>query len=182
MEPSEPSFDRADFAWLAAMSFAFLVLVFFALWREAHPRWRPVQAGFRAVLEKYGGTSRARAFSPGIKQIWVPQIHLVDRCVTCHLGYQWGSVPPASLPEPLTPHPNLPYMDKHPFQDFGCTTCHGGQGWATTATAAHGDKNWDDPMLSATIASRYELQESDLIQLRCNFCHRHDVATTGMEQ
>jgi len=72
-------------------------------------------------------------------------------------------------------------MDKHPFQDFGCTTCHGGQGWATSEEAAHGSKDWNDPMLSSGVATRYGLREADLIQMRCNFCHRHDVATSGME-
>jgi len=182
MESGDQPFEASDFAWLVAMSFVFFLLVSFALWREFHPAWRPLQKQFRAAMEKYGGTERARASTPGIKQIWVPKIHLVDRCITCHLGYEWGSILPGALPEPLTPHPNLPYLDKHPFQDFGCTTCHGGQGWATRAGAAHGSKDWNDPMLSAAIASRYDLHESELIQLRCNFCHRHDVATPGMEQ
>ncbi len=182
MERPDQSYEGRDFGWLVAMSFIFLALVAFALWREFHPGWAPVQARFRAAMEKYGGTDRARAFTPGIKQIWVPKIHMVDRCITCHLGYEWGSILPATLPEPLTPHPNLPYMDKHPFQNFGCTTCHGGQGWATTASAAHGGKDWNDPMLSAGIARRYDLREADLIQMRCNFCHRHDVTTPGMDQ
>jgi cytochrome c2 len=182
MEPANQSFESRDFGWLVAVSFVFLALMVFALWREFHPPWRPVQARFRVALEKYGGTEHARTFTPGIKQIWVAKIHLVDRCTTCHLGYEWSSILPASLPQPLAPHPDLPYMDKHPFQDFGCTTCHGGQGWATSKDAAHGDKNWNDPMLSSTIASRYGLQQGDLIQMRCNFCHRHDVATPGMEQ
>jgi hypothetical protein len=73
-------------------------------------------------------------------------------------------------------------MDKHPFQQFGCTPCHGGQGWATTADAAHGDKGWNDPMLSTSLAKRYELTRGELMQMRCNYCHRHDVATPGMEQ
>ena len=37
-------------------------------------------------------------------------------------------------------------------------------------------------MLSFAIAGRYGLQEADLIQMRCNFCHRHDFATSGMDQ
>jgi cytochrome c2 len=178
----DKSYEALDFAWLVAMSFVFLALVALALWRESHPVWAPVQRRFQATMEKYGGTARARAFHPGIKQIWVPQIHVVDRCVTCHLGYNWGTVLPATLPQPLTPHPDLPYMSKHPFHDFGCTTCHGGQGWATTAESAHDGEGWNDPMLSVQIAQRYDLKESDLMQMRCNFCHRHDVTTPGMDQ
>ena len=96
MEPASQSFEARDFGWLVTVSFVFLALVVFALWREFHPVWRPVQARFRAVLEKYGGTERARTFTPGIKQIWVAKIRLVDRCITCHLGYEWGSILPAS--------------------------------------------------------------------------------------
>ena len=86
MEPANQSFEGRDFGWLVAVSFLFLALMVFALWREFHPAWRPEQARFRVALEKHGGTERARTFTPGIQQIWVAKIHLVDRCVTCHLG------------------------------------------------------------------------------------------------
>ena len=34
------------------------------------------------------------------------------------------------------------------FQEFGCTSCHGGQGFATTTAGAHGDvEHWDEPLL-----------------------------------
>lgn len=178
----EKSYEAKDFGWLVAMSLAFFVLVAWALWLDYRQEWRPLQAQFHYTLEKYAGVDKAAAFTPGIKQIWIPKIHVVDRCVTCHLGYEWGSVLPANLAEPLTPHPNLPFMDKHPFQQFGCTPCHGGQGWATNAEAAHGDKDWNDPLLSARIAKRYDLSEGAMMQMRCNFCHRHDLATPGIDQ
>ena len=57
----------------------------------------------------------------------LPELNRVDRCVTCHLGYEWGGVLPASLGVPLVPHPPLPYLDAHPFPQFGCTVCHGGR-------------------------------------------------------
>src|SRR5262249_33269617 len=182
MEPGNQSYEARDFGWLVTVSFVFLALVAIALWREVNPGWRPVQRRFRAALERYGGTDLARAFTPRIKQIWGPKIRLVDRCSTWRRGDEWGPIVPSSLRQPLTPPPDLPYLDKHPFQDFGCTTCHGGQGWATTKESAHGSKDWNDPMLSSEIARRYSLREADLIQMRCNFCHRHDAATPGMEQ
>ena len=37
-------------------------------------------------------------------------------------------------------------------------------------------------MLSTAIATRYGLTRGELMQMRCNFCHRHDVATPGMDQ
>lgn len=54
----------------------------------------------------------------------------VDRCITCHTfidqeGYE-------DQPNPHKTHPNLELMvatdSKHPMKQFGCTTCHGGEG------------------------------------------------------
>jgi cytochrome c2 len=124
----------------------------------------------------------ARAFTPGIKQLWLPELGRVDRCITCHLGYEWAATLPANLEAPLAPHPPLPYLDAHPFLQFGCTACHGGQGFATTTRAAHGDvEHWDEPLLDGALAQRYGLTASELMQMRCNGCHRHDESTPGLE-
>ena len=37
-------------------------------------------------------------------------------------------------------------------------------------------------MLSSLLAEKYGLTMSEMIQMRCNFCHRHDVATPGMDE
>ena len=59
---------------------------------------------------------------------------------------------------PLAYHPN---HDRHPFNKFGCTICHQGQGRATTREAAHGKvEHWDHPML-----------EMKYIQSACAKCH-----------
>jgi cytochrome c2 len=182
-EKREPSdFERQDYVWLVLTSIAFFALVIVAAYRAVDTQWAPIQRRFREVLEEHGQIQAARRFQIGIKQIWNPDIGVVDRCVTCHLGYEWGSVLRANLPQPLAPHPSLPYMDKHPFEKFGCTVCHGGQGWATTAEMAHvGGKHWDDPMLSRKLAAQYGLTEAELMQMRCNFCHRHDLSTPGAD-
>lgn len=65
----------------------------------------------------------------------------VDRCITCHTfidkeGYE-------DQPNPHKTHPNLDLMvganGKHPMKQFGCTTCHGGEGHRVTDfnSAAH---------------------------------------------
>jgi cytochrome c2 len=180
-EPTPPG--PQDFTWMVAMSLAFFALVALALWRETRSEWQPIQDRFRATLEQHGRIDDARRFRSGLRQLWIPQLPAVDRCVTCHLGYDLASVLPADLPQPLGPHPQLPYMDKHPFLNFGCTSCHAGQGWATTTYAAHsGGEHWDEPMLSTPLARHYGLGEGELLQMRCNFCHRHDPATIGMEE
>jgi cytochrome c len=181
-ERPEHSFEREDFAWLVAMSLVFFVLVAIALWREYATPWRPWQRQFKLALAHAGRFEDARKFHPGIRQIWNPDIGVVDRCVTCHLGYEWGGIIPASLPQPLTPHPALPFMTHHPFERFGCTTCHAGQGWATAVRAAHdGGPGWEEPMLSRQLAASCAVSEGELIEMRCNYCHRRDLSTAGMD-
>jgi mono/diheme cytochrome c family protein len=175
-------FESRDFAVLVVLSLVFFGLVVAAVVREERSEWRPIQLRFRDVLEQHGEVRAARAFSPGVRQIWLPELNRVDRCVSCHLGYEWASVLPTSLGVPLAPHPTLPYLDAHPFLQFGCTVCHGGQGFATSTAAAHGDvENWDEPLLAGGLAERDGLTAAELMQLRCNGCHRRDESTPGME-
>ncbi len=175
-------FEFPDFLLLVVLSVLFFALVVASVVRDRSSEWRPIQQRFRHVLERGGQADAARAFTVGIRQLWLPELDRVDRCVTCHLGYEWGGVLPGDLPQPYAPHPALPYLDAHPFKDFGCTPCHGGQGFATTTRAAHGDvEHWDEPLLDRSLADRYGLRPADLMQIRCNGCHRHADSTAGME-
>jgi cytochrome c2 len=174
--------EAFDFPLLVVASLAFFALVVWSVLREGETEWGPIQRRFVGTLERFGEVEAARSFTPGIKQIWIPQLGRVDRCVSCHLGYEWGSVLPTSVPAPLAPHPDLSFMQSHPFPEFGCTVCHGGQGFATEKRAAHGEVgDWDEPLLSGPAATRNGLTAAELIQLRCNGCHRRDEATTGLE-
>lgn len=171
-----------DFPVLVVLSLLFFALVVIGVVREERTDWRPIQARFRRVLEERGQVQAARTFTFGIRQLWLPQLDRVDRCVTCHLGYEWAGTLPADLPVPLAPHPALPYLDAHPFTEFGCTSCHSGQGFATDTEAAHGHtENWNEPLLDRTLAERYGLTAAELMQVRCNACHRRDDATPGTE-
>jgi cytochrome c2 len=174
--------EARDFVILVSLSLAFFVLVVVAVVREERGGWRPIQEQFRQVLERNGQVQAARSFTPGIRQLWIPRLGVVDRCVTCHLGYEWGRTLPADLPQPLGPHPDLPYLEAHPFSEFGCTPCHGGQGFATERQAAHGHvEDWGEPLLGRRLAKRYELTRAELMQIRCNACHRRDETTAGMD-
>jgi mono/diheme cytochrome c family protein len=69
-------------------------------------------------------------------------------------------------------------MSKHPFPTFGCTACHGGQGFALDEAAAHGAiEHWDDPLLTTALAQKYSLTRAQLMEIKCNSCHRHDDQT-----
>lgn len=92
----------------------------------------------------------------------------VDRCTTCHIpvltpGYEKGK-------QPFQTHPNLKRIfDAHPYESYGCVTCHGGQGRATQIEGkpltkgdfAHGfEKHWLNPLL-----------RGDFVESSCNKCH-----------
>lgn len=69
-----------------------------------------------------------------VEQRLVPALNVVDRCVMCHDEAK---------------HPGQA-LDQHPVERFGCTPCHGGQGLATTAEAAHKvSPDWQRPLFSA---------------------------------
>lgn len=102
-----------------------------------------------------------------IRQMWVQNIKAVDRCITCHQGYD-----PLSNSSLVTPYKDQPYSAPadtvsfeihkiHNFDKFGCVVCHGGQGLATETKAAHGQvAHWESPLLKGT-----------LLQAACFKCH-----------
>ena len=71
---------------------------------------------------------------------------------------------------------------QHPIEDYGCTSCHGGQGWAIDTAAAHGEvAHWEEPLLSRSLGEAYTLagNKNALMQMNCNTCHRYDRETPG---
>jgi mono/diheme cytochrome c family protein len=93
-----------------------------------------------------------------LRQIVVPALHVADRCVTCHVGMAAGEtgVPGDKV---LAPHPKV----GHDPAEYGCTTCHAGQGRATEAADAHGTiLHWPEPM----IPKRF-------VYAGCGACHTH---------
>lgn len=174
--------EARDLPLMVLGSMLFFALVLWSVFRERDVEWEPIQSEFVELLEIHGQKEAAQSFTPGIKQIWIPALGKVDRCTTCHLGYEWGSALPADIEAPLAPHPDPGFMRSHPFPEFGCTTCHGGQGFATEARAAHGDVEfWDEPVLSRDLAAENGVTQADLLQIRCNGCHRRQDAVPGLE-
>ena len=57
----------------------------------------------------------------------------VDRCTSCHLGISNSDF--KDYPQPFTSHPNLELFvsssSPHPFEQYGCTSCHSGRGRGT---------------------------------------------------
>ena len=111
----------------------------------------------------------------------MPSLGRADRCITCHQATTWKGFETAA--EPFRTHPVEP-LKNHPIEKFGCTSCHGGQGWAVDAGPAHGPiEHWEEPMLGTELGTAYSLVDNKaaLMQMNCNTCHRYDRETKGAE-
>ena len=84
--------------------------------------------------------------------------------------------------EPFRTHPKQ-ILEKHPISQYGCTPCHGGQGYATDVQSAHGfSEHWEEPLLGKELGEFYAISnKSAMLQMSCNNCHRFDKETPGAE-
>ena len=119
---------------------------------------------------------RNENFDFSMRQINVLEHDIVDRCETCHLGVRETTVlTPANMRRPrrrpdalaraFTSHPSKELLQIHDPDRFGCASCHGGNGRATTSVVkAHG-KNpfWLHP-----------LHEREHMEAGCQQCHTSD--------
>jgi hypothetical protein len=120
---------------LAGIGLLLVVSTILFWWADRAHDWRYYQYAFRQmVADKFGG-EKAATVPGGIQQIWVPGLRRADRCETCHLAVAWKGF--ESADEPWRTHPVEP-IRTHPIETYGCTVCHGGQGWAIDTDAAHG--------------------------------------------
>jgi len=110
----------------------------------------------------------ASDWRPEVKQIYVEDAKIADRCVTCHLGIDNPLFADAS--QPFRSHPGE-HLQTHEVNRFGCTPCHDGQGVATATKAAHGyEENWLRPMLPTRLS-----------QASCGRCHEVVHGLKGAE-
>ncbi len=132
----------------------------------------------RMVADKFGA-EKAKSVPSGLQQIWVRDLRHADRCVTCHQATAWKGF--ESAEEPWRTHPVEP-LRTHPPERYGCTSCHGGQGWAVDVSEAHGQMaHWEEPLLGSELGEAYSLvdDKTALMQMNCNVCHRYDRETAG---
>lgn len=122
-------------------------------------------------------------FDFSLKQISVTAVNIVDRCETCHLGIREPLTIKASDLAPDGPgkkpdewarafvsHPNKELLTIHNPDKFGCSSCHGGNGRATTSVVkGHGrHKFWLHP-----------LYEKENMEAGCQQCHTADRVLQG---
>jgi mono/diheme cytochrome c family protein len=146
------------------VSLGLLLALAIAPAKEHFSQWHGYQRRYLTLIRDRGdAVSLRRRFVPGIHQIWLPDLGVVDRCTTCHLGLNEASLSDVSQ-QPFRKHPAIP----HTLDGFGCVICHGGQGAATTvAEAHHSERAGEEPILPA----RY-------IESGCGQCHQNALPGT----
>ena len=158
-----------------------LVTIAMVLARAEREDWQYYQGEFQAIVSENLGAVDPAQIPTGIQQIWAEDLDRVDRCTTCHQGMFWQGL--EGVEQPWSTHPRLELFEAHPVEDYGCTICHGGQGFALTEYEAHGySEHWEEPLLGSAIASEYDpVNPPPLLEINCNFCHRYERATEGTE-
>ncbi len=156
------------------------ILTGLIFWNYFTPEWKDYQSGFKDMVEQKFGAQRAAQVPTGLQQIWIKDLDRVDRCVTCHQGMQWKGLDNA--PQPFKSHPQE-ILKTHPIEKFGCTACHGGQGFATDMESAHGFiPDWEEPLMGKQVSDLYLVKDRKaMMQMNCNACHRYDRETKGTD-
>jgi len=146
------------------VSVVFLASMAIAPAKNFFSEWRHYQHGYLTMIRnRSDANTLQRHFQGGIRQIWLPQLGVVDRCTSCHVGLNEASLADVAT-QPYRKHPSIP----HNLDQFGCTTCHRGQGAATTVAEAHNSTlAWEQPILPA----KY-------IESSCGQCHRGPLPGT----
>src|SRR3972149_1074474 len=113
----------------------FALLAYAAYEENFGSDWYRHQSEYRGNLLTRAATERERRaaerFEVHPRQLYLPDLGRIDRCVTCHLAIDNPHTKDAA--QPLTAHPGET-MIHHPKERFGCTVCHRGQGLGTPAT------------------------------------------------
>ncbi len=174
-------YPRRDRPILALVGIGLIISTVLFAWRDRVHDWRYYQFEFRRLVAEKFGDDKAKGVPSGIAQHWIADLGRADRCITCHQATSWKGF--ESADEPFRTHPAEP-LKNHPVEKFGCTSCHGGQGWAIDTVPAHGQvAHWEEPLLGQRLGEDYSLagDKGALLQMNCNVCHRYDRETKGME-
>ncbi len=147
--------------WLGALGVTLTLILGWTLWDATVQEWQRYQEAYyrEAVRRAQKGAQRAWASNlrTEIKQIQLNGNTTVERCVTCHLGYDNPAF--QGFVAPLRTHSSL--LKSHPAERFGCVSCHGGEGRAVTTLEAHGE---------GAVAAK-PLLRGKYMQAACYNCH-----------
>jgi cytochrome c551/c552 len=174
-------YPRIDRPVLAVIGLVLVLSTVFFAWSDRQHDYKYYQYAFRQLVGEKFGEDKVKGVTTGLQQIWVPGLGRADRCVTCHQATSWKGLETAE--EPFRTHPPE-ILKAHPVEKFGCTSCHGGQGWAIDTEEAHGEvAHWEEPLLGSALGEAYSLADNKraFIQMNCNVCHRYDRETAGAD-
>src|SRR5512134_601187 len=178
---TDSPYPRRDRPVLAIVGMLLVLSTVLFTMNDREHEWRYYQYDFRNQVAEKFGAEKAAAIPSGLQQVWVPALGRADRCITCHQGVSWPGM--ESADEPYRTHPPE-LLKQHPIEKFGCTSCHGGQGWAVDIDPAHGPiEHWEEPVLGAALGESYSIVDNKraLMQMNCNVCHRYDRETKGAD-
>ena len=149
------------FGWISLL---LLILLAIAPAKNFFADWHRYQRGYERLISKRSdAVTLRRHFEPGIQQIWLPEMGVVDRCTTCHTALKETTLLDVTK-QPYRHHPDVP----HKAEEFGYSICHRGQGAATTVEEAHQSTlAWEEPLLPA----KY-------LESSCGQCHQQDLKGT----
>jgi mono/diheme cytochrome c family protein len=133
--------------------------------KDLRREWKQYRKGYVRFAESRPDTRVLLAdFHSGVDQIWIPELGVTDRCITCHQGITQPSLLDPSVREPFRAHAPIP----HRVKEWGCVVCHRGQGPATEVREAHETtKAWERPLLPGSF-----------VQASCGVCHRDGMPET----
>jgi cytochrome c551/c552 len=178
---TDSPYPRLDRPVLAVIGLVLVAATVLFLRNDREHEWRWYQAQFRQLVAETYGAEKGATVPSGMQQVWVSSMGRADRCVTCHQATSWKGF--ESAEHPFKTHPPE-ILRSHPPEVYGCTSCHGGQGWAVDMEPAHGAVPfWEDPLLGRGMGEAYSIVENKaaLMQSNCNVCHRYDRETRGAE-
>ena len=133
--------NRHHYIIFGLLTFALLVTLGLVLWKEMNPEWKLYQQAFfleekKKIVKAMESGDEARRLKLQkrlaalhrpryrIRQILPMDGSRADRCITCHLD----------LKQLEKKHPEI---ERFPFEEYGCSVCHGGVGRATEKSMAH---------------------------------------------
>lgn len=124
--------------WLGLSGIVLTLILGWTVWDASQQEWEHYQQTYYSqairLAQKRTQKEWASSLRTEIKQLQINGHTTVERCVTCHLGYDNPAF--QNFVAPLRTHSAL--LKNHSAERFGCVVCHGGEGRAVTTLEAHG--------------------------------------------
>jgi mono/diheme cytochrome c family protein len=139
------------FSSIICLGFLLYILI-----KEKHfASWQQLQTEYKNILD--ANNSLEKNFLKSIRQITLPDLQIVDRCTSCHLGVEYPFL--KDIPSPFKIHSG-DYLKIHPVEKFGCTRCHRGKGRVLKVQE-----------VCTSYREKTSLYSQNYLQASCGKCH-----------